>query len=182
MQITFHGAAQEVTGSMHLLEVNGHRVLLDCGMFQGRRVDTYERNLHFPFEPKDIDALILSHAHIDHCGNLPNLCVQGFDGNICCTFGTRDLASIMLEDSAGIQKDDAEFVSKKRAKHGLPPVQPLYTAADAEKAIRQFVAINEKKGKLGPMVLNTFEVTYYNQRSEMVAKSRWTTIRYSTTS
>ena len=85
---------------------------------------------------------MLSHAHIDHCGNLPNLCRQGFEGNIYCTFATRDLASIMLEDSAEIQRADAAFVSKKRAKQGLPPVEPLYTAADAEKAVRQFVSIN----------------------------------------
>jgi len=85
---------------------------------------------------------VLSYAHIDHCGNLLNLCRHGFEGNIYCTFATRDLASIMLEDSAGIQKDDAEFVSKKRAQHGLPPVEPLYTAADAEKALRQFVTFN----------------------------------------
>ena len=85
---------------------------------------------------------MLSHAHIDHCGNLPNLCRQGFEGSIYCTFATRDLASIMLEDSAEIQRDDASFVSKKRAKHGLPPVDPLYTTQDADKAIQQFVSIN----------------------------------------
>jgi metallo-beta-lactamase family protein len=86
--------------------------------------------------------VVLSHAHIDHCGNLPNLCRQGFEGNVYCTFATRDLASIMLEDSAEIQRDDAAFVSKKRAKRGLPPVEPLYSAVDAEKAIRQFVGVN----------------------------------------
>ena len=78
MKIEFHGAAQEVTGSMHLIEVNGKRILLDCGLYQGRRADTYERNLNFPFSPASIDALILSHAHIDHSGNIPNLCKQGF--------------------------------------------------------------------------------------------------------
>jgi metallo-beta-lactamase family protein len=101
-----------------------------------------ERNRNFPFDPKQIDAMVLSHAHIDHCGNLPNLCRQGYDKNIYCTFATRDLASIMLEDSAEIQRDDAAFVSKKRAKQGQPPVEPLYSAADAEKAVRQFVAFN----------------------------------------
>ncbi len=127
---------------MFLLEINGRRLLLECGLFQGRRGESIERNRSFPFDPKQLDAVVLSHAHIDHCGNLPNLCRQGFEGNIYCTFATRDLASIMLEDSAGIQADDAAFVSKKRAKHGLPPVEPLYTANDAEKSIRQFVAIN----------------------------------------
>lgn len=127
---------------MFLLEINGRRLLLECGLFQGRRGESVERNRNFPFDPKQIDAVVLSHAHIDHCGNLPNLCRQGFEGNIYCTFATRDLASIMLEDSAGIQADDAAFVSKRRAKNGLPPVEPLYTANDAEKSIRQFVAIN----------------------------------------
>lgn len=142
MRVHFLGAARTTTGSLYLLELNGDRLLLECGLFQGRRGESIERNRNFPFSPKEINAVILSHAHIDHCGNLPNLCRQGFDGNIYCTFATRDLASVMLEDSAEIQKDDAAFVSKKRAKHGLPPVEPLYTATDAEKAVRQFVAIN----------------------------------------
>ncbi len=142
MRVHFLGAARTTTGSLYLLELNGDRLLLECGLFQGRRGESIERNRNFPFLPKDINGVILSHAHIDHCGNLPNLCRQGFDGNIYCTFATRDLASVMLEDSAEIQKDDAAFVSKKRAKHGLPPVEPLYTATDAEKAVRQFVAIN----------------------------------------
>jgi len=116
--------------------------LLECGLFQGKREESIERNRNFPFDPKTLDAVVLSHAHIDHCGNLPNLCRQGYDGNIYCTFATRDLSAIMLVDSAGIQKDDAEFLSKKRAKQGLPPVQPLYSDADAEKAVRQFVSIN----------------------------------------
>ena len=140
MRIHFLGATRTTTGSMYLLEINGQRLLLECGLFQGRRGESIERNRNFPFDPKQIDAVVLSHAHIDHCGNLPNLCRQGFEGNIYCTFATRDLASIMLEDSAQIQRDDAAFVSKKRAKHGLPPVEPLYTATDAEKAVRQFVS------------------------------------------
>ena len=140
MLIQFLGATRTTTGSMYLIEVNNQRLLLECGLFQGHRDETMERNRHFPFDPKTIDAVIVSHAHIDHCGNLPNLCCQGFTGNIYCTFATRDLASIMLEDSASIQKSDAEFVSKKRAKKGLPPVEPLYSAEDAEKAVRQIVA------------------------------------------
>jgi metallo-beta-lactamase family protein len=142
MQIHFFGATRTTTGSMYLFEINGRRLLLECGLFQGKREESIERNRNFPFDPKTLDAMVLSHAHIDHCGNLPNLCRQGYDGNIYCTFATRDLAAIMLQDSAGIQKDDAEFISKKRAKQGLPPVQPLYTDADAEKAVRQFVSIN----------------------------------------
>jgi metallo-beta-lactamase family protein len=142
MLIHFFGATRTTTGSMYLLEINRQRLLLECGLFQGRREESMERNRHFPFAPKDVDAVVLSHAHIDHCGNLPNLCCQDYDGNIYSTFATRDLAAIMLEDSAQIQCDDAAFISKKRAKHGLPPVQPLYTPTDAEKAVRQFVAIN----------------------------------------
>jgi len=127
---------------MYLLEINGQRLLLDCGLYQGHRDEAIERNRNFPFKPAELDAVVLSHAHIDHCGNLPNLCRQGFEGNVYCTFATRDLAAIMLEDSAQIQRDDAAFVSKKRAKQGLPPVEPLYSVADADKAVRQFVGIN----------------------------------------
>src|SRR4029077_1566757 len=142
MRIHFFGATRTTTGSMYLFEINGRRLLLECGLFQGRREESMERNRRFPFHPKQIDAGVLSPAHIDHCGNLPNLCRQGFEGNIHCTFATRDLASIMLEDSAEIQRADAAFVSKKRAKQNLPPVEPLYSATDAEKAVRQFVAFN----------------------------------------
>ena len=142
MRVHFFGATRTTTGSQYLLEVNGKKLLLECGLFQGHRGETMERNRSFLFRPGELDAVVLSHAHIDHCGNLPNLCRQGFNGNIHCTFATRDLAAIMLEDSAEIQKDDAFYVSKQRAKKGLPPVEPLYTAEDAEKAIRQFVSIN----------------------------------------
>jgi len=127
---------------MYLFEVNQQRLLLECGLFQGRRDESFERNRNFPFDARRLDAVILSHAHIDHCGNLPNLCRQGYSGNIYCTFATRDLAAIMLEDSAEIQRDDAEYVSKKRAKQNLPAVEPLYTATDAEQAMRQFVSVN----------------------------------------
>jgi len=142
MRIHFLGATRTTTGSMYLLEVNQQRIVMECGLFQGRRDESMERNRHFPFDPAKLDAVVLSHAHIDHCGNLPNLCKQGYAGNIYCTFATRDLAAIMLEDSAEIQKDDAIFVSKQRAKKGLPAVEPLYTAIEAEKAVRQFVGLN----------------------------------------
>lgn len=142
MRVHFLGATRTTTGSMYLMEVNGRKLLLECGLFQGHRGEMMERNRNFPFRPGDLDAVVISHAHIDHCGNLPNLCRQGFNGNIYCTFATRDLAAIMLEDSAQIQKDDAAFVSKQRAKKGLPAVEPLYTATDADKAIGQFVSLN----------------------------------------
>jgi len=141
MRIHFYGATRTTTGSMYLLEVNRRRILLECGLFQGRREESIERNRKFPFNPAEVDCAVLSHAHIDHCGNLPNLCRSGFTGNIYSTFATRDLVAIMLEDSAEIQKDDAAFVSKHRAKKGLPPVEPLYSATDAEKAVRQFVTL-----------------------------------------
>jgi metallo-beta-lactamase family protein len=142
MKIQFLGATRTTTGSMFLFEVNQKNILLECGLFQGKRAESIEQNRHFPFDPGRIDAVVLSHAHIDHCGNLPNLCRQGFTGSIYCTFATRDLASIMLEDSAEIQRADAEFVSRKRARQNLPPVEPLYTARDAEMAVRQFIALN----------------------------------------
>ncbi len=142
MKIHFFGAARTTTGSLYLLEVNGKKLLLECGLFQGHREESIARNCCFPFDPKSVDAVVLSHAHMDHAGNLPNLVKQGFTGNIHCTFATRDLCSLMLADSAHIQMEDALFVSKQRAKKQLPPVAPLYTIADAEKTLHQFVAVS----------------------------------------
>ena len=142
MQLTFWGAAQTVTGSMHLIEVNDQRILLDCGLYQGKRSLSYERNLNFPFDPASIDVVILSHAHIDHSGNLPNLVKQGFRGSIWSTPATRDLCVAMLQDSGYIQEQDASYVNRKRVRDGLPPVEPLYTKRDALEAIKQFVSIN----------------------------------------
>lgn len=134
MRIHFHGAAQTVTGSQHLLEINGHRLLLDCGLYQGRRDETYARNLNFAYDPRTVDAVILSHAHIDHCGNLPNLVKNGYEGPIHATRATVDLATIMMADSGRIQESDAEFVNRKRARRGEEPIEPLYTEADARRA------------------------------------------------
>jgi len=134
MQLYFHGAAQTVTGSQHLISINGKQILLDCGLFQGRRKETYQRNLHFPFDPREIDAVILSHAHIDHSGNLPNLVKQGFDGPIYATYPTKHLSDVMLRDSGHIHEYDAQFVNKKRAKQGKPLIEPLYTIQDAARA------------------------------------------------
>src|ERR1041385_1506353 len=142
MRVNFFGATRTTTGSQFLIEVNGQRILMECGLFQGHREEMTERNRTFHYDPATVNAAILSHAHIDHCGNLPNLVHRGCTGNIYCTFATRDLATIILEDSAEIQRADAEFVSKKRAKQGLGPVEPLYDIADAEQAIRQFVTLN----------------------------------------
>jgi metallo-beta-lactamase family protein len=134
MRITFHGAAQTVTGSQHLLEINGHRLLLDCGLFQGKRSETYERNLKFAHDPRKLDAVLLSHAHIDHCGNLPNLVQDGFEGPIYATPATVDLATLMMADSGRIQESDAEFVNKKRLARHEEAIEPLYTEADAVRA------------------------------------------------
>ena len=139
MKIHFLGATRTTTGSMYLIEVNGNNLLLECGLYQGHREETTRRNCCFPFDPCKIDAVVLSHAHIDHAGNLPNLAKQGYGGPIHCTEATRDLCGIMLIDSAHIQEQDALFVSKWRAKKHQPPVEPLYRVPDAEKAVRQFV-------------------------------------------
>ena len=136
MRIWFHGAAQTVTGSRHLLEINGHRLLLDCGLYQGRRHDTYERNLNFPFEPTSVHAVVLSHAHIDHCGNLPNLVRRGYQGPIHATHATGDLADIMLRDAGHIQESDTSYLNKKLKRRGQPLVDPIYTGADAAVAAR----------------------------------------------
>ena len=138
MKITFHGAARTVTGSQHLLEVNGSRVLLECGLYQGRRGDTFQRNKNFPFDPAKLDAVILSHAHIDHSGNQPNLVKCGYNGPILTSSATAHLANIMLLDSAHVQEMDAEYVSHRNAKKGLPPVEPLYTVTDASLVAQHF--------------------------------------------
>uniref|UniRef100_A0A7V2ZM52 MBL fold metallo-hydrolase n=1 Tax=Ignavibacterium album TaxID=591197 RepID=A0A7V2ZM52_9BACT len=145
MKIQFIGGARTVTGSLHLLHINGKKILLECGLFQGRRKDTYDKNKNFPFDPKEIDALILSHAHIDHSGNIPNLVSKGFDGLIYATAATVDLCQIMLRDSAHLQEKDVEWVNKKRVKKGDSPVEPLYTLDDVEKAMEHFVGVQYNK-------------------------------------
>lgn len=132
MKLGFHGAAQTVTGSMHLIEANGAKILLDCGLYQGKRRESIERNRSFPFDPKTIDAVILSHAHIDHSGNLPNLIKQGFSGLIYCVHATAELTDLMVRDSGHIQEKQAESASYHNSKRGEPPVDPLYTEEDAK--------------------------------------------------
>jgi metallo-beta-lactamase family protein len=152
MQIEFQGAARTVTGSMHLLHVGGATVLLDCGLYQGKRDEANNRNRNFPFDPASIAAVVLSHAHIDHSGNLPQLVRKGFKGPIFCTQATLDLCRIMLADSGFIQEKDAEFLNKKAAKQGGTPIEPLYTAADAEAAMAQFRGV--PYGTVFPVVPN----------------------------
>jgi metallo-beta-lactamase family protein len=142
MKLKFCGAAGTTTGSQHLLEINGKRILLDCGLYQGRRQDAYEINCCFPhYDPASVDLVILSHAHIDHSGNLPNLSKKGFKGTIYATHATRDLCQIMLRDSARIQEHDIGWLNKHRARKELGLVEPLYTEQDAEKCLRQFVTL-----------------------------------------
>ena len=135
MKLHFYGANREVTGSRHLLEVNGKRILLDCGMYQGARKDERDRNLNFGFEAPSIDMVVLSHAHIDHSGNLPNLVKQGFKGPIYCTEATQDLLEYMLLDSANIQEKDVEYMNKKHMEKGEELIEPIYGVADAEKTL-----------------------------------------------
>ncbi len=141
MEIQFLGAAQTVTGSQYLISVNESRILLECGMYQGKRQESFERNRDLPFDAASVDTLVLSHAHIDHSGNIPNLVRNGFQGAIYCTFATRDLCSAMLRDSAYIQERDVEYVNKKRARNGEPPVEPIYTHADAIASLEHFVSV-----------------------------------------
>lgn len=141
MKIIFNGAARTVTGSQYLLKVNSQTLLLECGLFQGHRQDTYERNLNFRFLPPKVDAVILSHAHIDHSGNLPNLVKQGYPGSIFTTPATARLADLMLRDSGHIQESDIAFVNRKRAQRGEEPLEPLYTIEDAEQVPKHFKPI-----------------------------------------
>ena len=138
MRLTCWGAAGEVTGSMHLLEIGPKRILLDCGMFQGRREEARKKNENFPLDFHDIDAVVLSHAHIDHTGRLPLLVKKGYAGPIFCTSATRDLCSVMLPDSGFIQEKDFEFLQKRGHDH---LAEPLYTAADATRVVDSMMSL-----------------------------------------
>lgn len=142
MELQFWGAARVVTGSMHLLTVNRKKILLDAGLYQGRRKTAFEINRALPFDASEIDAVILSHAHIDHSGNLPSLVKNGFKGTIWCTHATKDLCSYMLRDSAHIQQYDVKYVNKKRKRQGKKPFEPLYTDADAVQTLSQMRSVN----------------------------------------
>ena len=143
MKISFHGAARTVTGSKHLVQLdNNEIILLDCGLFQGMGRDTDSLNAKFGFDAAKVDYVILSHAHIDHSGLLPKLVKEGFTGAIYCTPGTKALAEILLEDSAMIQRDDAKYGNKRRAKQGLPPIEPLYDIEDVNLTIPLLKAVD----------------------------------------
>ena len=142
MKIAFHGAARTVTGSKHLLTLkNGKKILLDCGMFQGMGNDTDTLNASFGFTASEVNYLILSHAHIDHSGLIPKLVKDGFNGKIYATPATKDLAAVLMEDSAGIQESDLKFINKRRASEGLTYLLPLYTTADALHAVDFFETV-----------------------------------------
>ncbi len=165
MKLTFYGAARTVTGSMHHIESAGRRYLLDCGIFQGRRQEAFARNSNFPFAPSSIESIVLSHAHIDHSGNLPTIVRKGFAGNIFTTAATVDLCEAMLADSAFLQEKDAEFLEKRRSRRksiGIdqpPAIGPLYTVEDAKKAQQHFRGVELHKAKeIGPGI----QYTAYN--------------------
>ncbi|MBN2611000.1 MAG: MBL fold metallo-hydrolase [Bacteroidales bacterium] len=142
MIIKFLGAAQEVTGSKHLIITEaGKKILLDCGMYQGKGLETDAMNRDLGFDPAEIDHIVLTHAHIDHSGLIPYVYKLGFNGSVICTFATRDLCTIMLADAGHIQEHDTYTFNKKRARQGLPPVEPLYTKEDATDAMKLFIGI-----------------------------------------
>ena len=141
MKIKFCGADRTVTGSQHLLEVNGKKILLDCGLYQGRREEAYEINKNFIYDPGELHCVVLSHAHIDHSGNLPTLYKKGFNKSTYSTPATRDLCAIMLQDSAYLQEKDVEYVNKKRLKKGELAFHPLYGIEDVRPVMENFKAM-----------------------------------------
>lgn len=151
MKIQFCGASMGVTGSCHMISTDSHKILLDCGQFQGGKEMDRLNSEPFPFDPEEIECVLVSHAHIDHCGRLPLLVKRGFHGSIYCTDATADLLEVMLKDSAYIHEKDAEWQSRKNARTGKPPVEPLYTVRDAEDALKlvkpvlydQLIELNE---------------------------------------
>ena len=157
MKLTFWGAAGVVTGSMHLLESNGKRILLDCGMYQGRRQEAEKINRDLPFDAKTIDAVVLSHAHIDHSGNLPLLVKNGFRGPIYATPASIELCNSMLRDTAHIAESDATFVNRQHP--GDTPVKPLYTAEDVETTLPLFrpVPYHQKTGIAGDLTMESYD-------------------------
>ncbi|MCX8094142.1 MAG: MBL fold metallo-hydrolase [Candidatus Goldbacteria bacterium] len=142
VKIKFYGAARQVTGSMHLIEKNDFKLLLDCGMQQGKRKESFERNRNFPFSPSEVNSIILSHAHIDHSGNIPTIIAKGYKGPVFCTHATKDLCDLMLPDSAYVQMKDLEYVNKKRAKQGKNLFEPLYTIEQAQESLKKFESKN----------------------------------------
>lgn len=157
MNISFHGAARSVTGSRHLIETPGCRVLLDCGMFQGRRQEADRQNRDLGFDPQSVGAVLLSHAHIDHSGALPVLSKHGFSGKVYVTTATADLTKIMLEDAAHIQESDCAYVNKKERRRGKACVRPFYDSDDVRAIARRFVGAHYADTvKIAPRVRASF--------------------------
>ncbi|MDR0661508.1 MAG: MBL fold metallo-hydrolase [Prevotellaceae bacterium] len=160
MKITFHGAAGHVTGSKHLISLtNGKKILLDCGMSQGEGEDTEPLNNDWGFNPKDINHIVLSHAHIDHSGLIPKLVKDGFRGRVWATSGTADLSEILLLNSAEIQTSDVRFINKRRAKENKPPIEPLYNEEDARKAIQHFEVLDYNESR---KIEEDIELQFFN--------------------
>ena len=150
MKVRFWGGAQTVTGSKHLITSGKQQLLLECGLFQGHREEAEQTNRHLPFKARDVDYCVVSHAHIDHVGNVPNLVKRGFRGPIVATKATVALSSVLLLDSAGIQESDVRYLNKRRKEQGEPPKEPVYTTQDAEESLRYFEGWNyAKPGSLG---------------------------------
>lgn len=158
MYIEFYGAAESVTGSLHRLVINGRSVLLDCGLFQGRRAEAEQLNRQLPAWAAQADCLILSHAHLDHSGNIPSLVKSGFGGDIFCTPPTRDLCSVMLRDAAMIQEQDARYLNKRHlTAPGAPPIEPLYNVEDAQRAVARMISVPlHRPMRVAPGVSFTF--------------------------
>jgi metallo-beta-lactamase family protein len=157
MKISFHGAAKSVTGSRHLVEAGGARVLLDCGMFQGRRQEAEHHNRNLGFDPKSLDAVLLSHAHVDHSGALPSLAKFGFSGKVHLTRGTADLAGLLLEDSARIQESDCAYVNRREDRRGRRCTRPFFDSDDVRAITRRFVgACYDDPVTVRPRVRATF--------------------------
>jgi metallo-beta-lactamase family protein len=142
IRLKFHGAARTVTGSCYLLETEDAKVLIDCGMFQGSRTERELNFRDFPFDPASLDAMLLTHGHIDHIGLIPKLVKNGFTKKIHCTAATVDLCAVMLPDSGFIQESDAKLQNKRNLQRGLPEVEPIYTLEDAMNALENFAALN----------------------------------------
>jgi len=158
MQIQFFGGARTVTGSQHLLTVNGTKILLECGLYQGRRSEAYKRNLSFGYPVEHVDVMLLSHAHIDHSGNIPNLYKQGYRNHIYSTLATADLCQIMLRDSAYLNEKDVAWVNRVRAAKHEELLEPLYTIDDAEQALKLFVGVQYNRPfEVAPGVTATFQ-------------------------
>ncbi len=178
MKLTFWGADQVVTGSMHHIETAGKNYLLDCGLYQGRREEAFAKNSQFPFPPSSIAAVLLSHAHIDHSGNLPGLAKNGFSGSIYSTPATLDLCVAMLADSAFLQEKDAEFVNKRREHRKAlgrddRPVTPLYTREDAQRTFQQFrpVPLGERKEIAPGLFYKTYDAGHMLGSSSMIVEA-----------